>query len=516
MTSSVRKRDLSKLREYIEANLRTSQNAGMQFIDPKNYKAKMLLPQNHVAFGRRGSGKSSLLSCLKNNDSHIYVYVNLEDYKNISFPNIILHVLKSLFTQVLRESRRIYPWYCRPYRLWKLYWCLQKRIGVLTKTIKRPDKQDIHVKNRSLVEGESVGEIGSSLSKSKGRLKSVSEQETIASHISDKLMDLQLDITDFKEIIGEITKAHDGRSIFLALDDLYFMPKIVQPHFVDFFHLLSKGSSLYLKIATIKHRSYLYIQEKSYVGTEKDHDIFEIDMDYTLDKFSELRTFMQSLLDHAADQIDIDIDLNSLFSRDGFSQLCLASGGVPRDFLSLFIKIVQSKIGQVSSDREKFETIGKIDVTAIATNNITSKLEAIGKDTEGEEEILEEYLREIKEFVYTQKRTNAFLVAKHDLENSKQGRQAIKELADMRLIHIIDNNTSCAPSDGRRYEAYIIDVGLYDNSRPRNFNQLELGSRDDKSRQDALRASPRLNLPAIEEKITKKGTKHLLDCVEAA
>ena len=183
-----------------------------------------------------------------------------------------------------------------------------------------------------------------------------------------------------------------------------------------------------------------------------------------------------------------------MFAGEAFSQLCLASGGVPRDFLSLWLRLAETKLASN-------EKIGKIDVTDAAINNIGSKLDAIRRDSGSETEVLESYLYAIKQFVYSDKRTNTFLIAKDDLESYKQMKQAIRELVDMRLLHLIDSNTSCAPSDGRRYEAFIIDVGLYDNSRPRNFSQLEPGSTDDRSRRDKLRASPRIDVGSLAAKI---------------
>ena len=118
-------------------------------------------------------------------------------------------------------------------------------------------------------------------------------------------------------------------------------------------------------------------------------------------------------------------------------------------------------------------------------------------DSGDEDATLDEYLRRIKSMIYKDKRTNAFLVAKDDLEKDLQSRQALRELVDLRLLHLIDQNTSKAPIDGRRYEAYILDIGLYDNARPRNFTQIEPGHRDDKARKDDLRASPLLNLSKL-------------------
>jgi hypothetical protein len=218
-------------------------------------------------------------------------------------------------------------------------------------------------------------------------------------------------------------------------------------------------------------------------------------MDYTLDKFADLKEFMSELLGSAIKESRVGLSSDDLFSGDGFSQLCLASGGVPRDFLSLFVRLANSIVGA------KAEKIGKVEVNEEAIATISSKLEALKVDSAGEREILESYLSVIRKFAYNENRTNAFLVAKDELEQHPQERQALRELVDLRLIHLIDSNTSSAPSDGRRYEAYILDVGLYENSRPRNFCQVEPGSEDSRSRKDQLRASPRLVLADLANRV---------------
>lgn len=281
--------------------------------------------------------------------------------------------------------------------------------------------------------------------------------------------------------------------VFLLLDDFYFVRKTDQSKLIDYLHRLAKGTQLFLKLATIKHRTKLYTQtEESYVGVEVGHDIQEIDMDYTLDKFDDLKRFMRQLLLRAADESNVSLKVKELFAGEGFNQLCLASGGVPRDFLALFVRLAnQVVVGDA-------ESIGKVLVNEAAIANIGNKYESMRADSAKERDALERCLDFIKNFVYDEKRTNAFLVSKPDLAEYPYERQAIKELVDLRLIHLIDENTSKAPSDGLRYEAYMLDVGLYDNSRPRNFKQIQPGSKDEKSRKDALRASPKLDLGSLQ------------------
>ncbi len=76
----------------------------------------------------------------------------------------------------------------------------------------------------------------------------------------------------------------------------------------------------------------------------------------------------------------------------------------------------------------------------------------------------------------------------------------LKELIDLRFIHVIDNNTSAAPSDGKRHSAYLLDVSLYTNGRPRNFKEIEP---DIKKRRDDIRSTPRISVLSLKEIINR-------------
>src|ERR1700730_1021271 len=58
--------------------------------------------QNHVIFGRRGCGKTLLLheSERRVRGDVRVVYVNCEDYKQHSFPNVLIEILDQLFKEL--------------------------------------------------------------------------------------------------------------------------------------------------------------------------------------------------------------------------------------------------------------------------------------------------------------------------------------------------------------------------------------------------------------------------------
>lgn len=482
--------NLSKVLTYIEENIRISEQTTIEYLDPKNHIKRLNSKQNQVIFGRRGSGKSLLLKSLRKNDleNKIYITINIEDFKDISFPNSISQVLVNAIKKIKSEVKGRYNIF--QFSNWntqnKLLNRYDKYIIELNKKISEPDtyNESVREKQASKISGEASSGFNSATAKIASEV--ADELETSREVLKDKLNELKNEITNFKELIEDTTN-FINKDIYLIFDDFYFIRKQEQPFFIDFFHRISKNTRLYLKIATIKHRSSLYIQTDTYVGVEIGHDIQALSLDYTLDNFNSLVSFMKSLLEHINKKVNVKINYNNVLTDNAFRFLCLASGGVPRDFLSLFINLGD----KMQSDGKN---ISKPNVIDCSIENLPNKMEAFKTDTADEKAVLEHYLQYVKEEIIHNKRINAFLVSNNDVLKYPQINQAIKELVDLRLFHLVNSNISSAPSDGLRYSAYIIDISLFPNSNPRDFTQIEPGQKDEKSREDKLRSSPKLNL----------------------
>lgn len=491
-TLSMDRSNLTTLVNYIEANLRASQQAGLPFVDPRGHREKILVHQNHVLFGRRGAGKSTLLRSLTSNRC-VPIPVNCEDYKDSTFPNIVIQILLRMLEVIRSEHRRRNRWWWFLLPGSSLRRELYDLSAELRELLERPDTEEVQL---TVTQSSSTGaQMQGSVGPATGRAGLGHRAETQEAQIleRDKLTWLRQHLPRLKTVISDAARALSSNGIFLILDDYYFLDRMIQPDCVDFFHRLTKDTPLYVKLGTIRHRTSLVRRTKRQtVGVEVGHDILEIDMDYMLDRFAELKVFMGQLLREASNGADVQGDVDEVFAGEGFVQLCLASGGVPRDFLVLFVDLgTQFLAGQI-------DAIGKVEVSAAAIQARQRKYDALPDDAGDERERLEHYVQTIRTDIYDKRRTNTFLVAKDDLEQYPEQAQGLRELVDLRLLHLADRNTSSAPSDGRRYEAYMLDVSLYDNPRPRNFGQLLPGAVDDKSRADALRASPRLNLSRLQ------------------
>jgi len=101
--SKENKESLRRLIRYLEENLRASSIAGLDYIDPRDFTNRFLSKQNHVIFGRRGAGKSMLIKSIMDKPDFINISINLEDLKDISFPNIIIKVMQEAYEKIVEE-----------------------------------------------------------------------------------------------------------------------------------------------------------------------------------------------------------------------------------------------------------------------------------------------------------------------------------------------------------------------------------------------------------------------------
>lgn len=494
--------ELNKVLRYIEENIRVTDQTTIEYLDPKGHIERLGSRQNQIIYGRRGSGKSLLLKSLKLNSENTFcITINLDDFKDISFPDSIIQVLRIIIKQLNRRIEQDYKWYQfkRLKDAKKIQRDLSKYLKSLNNRLNNPDQYEeaTRTKTGSRHSGEAKGGYAGSEAKIASELSE--EQEFSKTIKINKLNILRNELTDFKELI-ERTTHFLNKDIFLILDDFYFIRKNDQPYFADFFHRISKNTRLYLKVATIKHRSSLYIHGDTYIGMEIRHDGQSLNLDYSLENFTAMVSFMKDLLYYVNKKVNVDLDYDKLFTPNAFRFLCLASGGVPRDFFASFLSIGNKIInGQ--------QSVTKPMVIETSIEDLPYKLDAFKTDSQEEKEILEHYLQYIQNVIITDKRWNSFLVSNSDITKYPQINQALKELVDLRLLHIANSNTSSAPSDGLRYSSYLVDIGLFPNSNPRKFNQVEPGQKDERGREDKIRSAPKINLEEFKDFIEGKKLK---------
>ena len=95
---------LSKLRTVITENLRVQRSGAdpIDYIDVSHALSDISARQNHAIFARRGCGKTLLLQHSSKSlaDDVQSVYLNCEDFKHHSFPNVLIEILDALFAEL--------------------------------------------------------------------------------------------------------------------------------------------------------------------------------------------------------------------------------------------------------------------------------------------------------------------------------------------------------------------------------------------------------------------------------
>ncbi len=110
-------KNLSKLRTIIQESLRVQRGSAEQvaYIDTGNVLSDVCARQNHVIFARRGCGKTLLLqySARQFREGIHSVYLNCEEFKRHSFPNVLIEILDALFDEL---EKHLSAWFGRKKR----------------------------------------------------------------------------------------------------------------------------------------------------------------------------------------------------------------------------------------------------------------------------------------------------------------------------------------------------------------------------------------------------------------
>jgi hypothetical protein len=168
----------------------------------------------------------------------------------------------------------------------------------------------------------------------------------------------------YQELFARLSKLADGPS-FLLLDDLYHLRLSDQANVVDYFHRIAKGSNLWLKIGTIRHRSRWYVLGHPPIGMKLGDDADEIDLDVTLEKYDVTKAFLMKLLSQFA--TEAELSLPTIMADGARDRLVLASGGVARDFLTIFNRSIQvARERLISGKLARGIKIGSEDVNVAA------------------------------------------------------------------------------------------------------------------------------------------------------
>lgn len=488
---SIEEKKLNLLRQKITESLRIQRGSAdtLAYIDTANILNDICARQNHTVFARRGCGKTLLLhhsSRILDNTTKT-VYLNCEDFKNHSFPNVLVEILDALFREL---EGHLTGWFGRKKKVRELVAKIRSDLAELRQS---SDTMERDIKNTTSNTGtsqkgaaigfEALGISGKMQEKVKST--ATSEIETNYKLQTDKLRDLNIWLPRLKEQIRDFFSASTSvKTIFLQIDDLYHLRRSDQPFVVDYIHRLCKDVPIFFKIATLRHASTMYVDRHGQpIGAQERHDYQPVNIDYTFSDFARTREQNRKILHEFGKLAGVPgSDVDDLFKGEGFDRLVMAGGGVPRDTLSLFLEVL-STVRANGGDR-----IGKDDVRVMSRSNFERRIEELKQDSEGsEQDVLMRGIYALRAFCLS-RQSNAFVISEQVLQQRDNFRDLINRLLDYRIIH----NAGAAlthKSQPGTYQAFAIDIGCYAHLRKLygKFNELELSDRDAKEK---LRSAP--------------------------
>lgn len=115
-------------------------------------------------------------------------------------------------------------------------------------------------------------------------------------------------------------------------------------------------------------------------------DCDEIDLDITLEKYEIARRFLLQILNQILSEAGIDSH-PEILADGGVERLVLASGGVARDFLTIFRRAIE--VARERGRTHRGEKINAEDVNVAAGEHDRSKRDELRRDTFEERELLE-------------------------------------------------------------------------------------------------------------------------------
>jgi hypothetical protein len=425
---------LTKLRELITEGLRVQRDGeAITYINVGHAIEDACARANHTIFARRGCGKTLLLhdsrSKLKSDIRSIYL--NCEDFKQHTFPNVLIEILKVLFREI---DANLSGWFGKKARTKAI---VKQILARLKSMHQAPDTLTEQVKESASQETskKKLGELSGEMSGAKAKIgaegsthSNINTERTFERH-QQKLQELDLWLPELKANLREFFSISTNvRAIFLQIDDLYHLKRTDQAFIVDYIHRLCKDVPLYFKFATIRHASSLFLaREGQPIGAQERHDYQPINLDYTFSDFNRTESQNWQILKEYGRRAGLTEDeLSALFKGEGFSRLVMAGGGVPRDMLSLFLEAMSSLHG---------EPIGKDEVRVLSRANLERRIEELKQDAHTDEQsTLIAGIYVLREFCLT-KRTNVFLLPEQLLQKDESIKNLFYRLMDYRIIH---------------------------------------------------------------------------------
>lgn len=551
---------LTKLLQEIERQFRRKivdyrDSQSIQYIDPDDNLSKLSIHNNHIIFGRRGCGKTTLsLVAIQNNNDDIISVQDMQSVKDDASDKIVilvfLKVLSNLQIQFNNnEFTNLRNKYFKEYKGISGVWnfLLRKRnkeleekyyknlafLELLNNTIQifqnlkdapesityiyelqniNSDESKIKISRNLTVKGNSnlqnkingiygplFAKINATLSiegnytKSEDRKFMQSSEVKVTTKNEKKYCRSEL-VENVKEVLSFIFNEYKrlrNESVILYLDDFYLIDMERQPYIVQYLHDIYKdcsNGSFCFNICSLPSR--LRINKAGSIDLSFKDDFSTIKLDNDLSELISSKEYLLKILVTLSPELGITKqDIESLFVTDEvLLYSVISTGGVPRDFLLSFSELVRT----ARSDNK--DRIAKEHVYLVVKNLREDKDNNIEDDSDISPEVIRNAIKILNEQVIDGLKTSVILYPKKIAE---QHDALLKNLVNLRYLHVIKETTSSETRKREEFTAYLVDMSFYAVNRrmKSDFDFRRFWERDADSRLNQLRLSKIWSFP---------------------
>lgn len=312
-----------------------------------NAESQITAAANHIVFGRRGAGKSSLLLYAmrtREKQSQPSAWLDMQVYEKRTDHVIVLDVFADVFKQ-LNELRLAVP---------------------------MPSHVTLALENLRAEKNLDEGQI-----------------RRFLPEIRQALSALQM----------------GPRSLFIFLDDFHVLDPEMQPKLLSFIYSVTRGTNVYLKLSAIESLTRPW-DVATHTGLQIPHDAQTIKLDYNLTMPDKAAGHIEGILDAHAAYCGLPSVRFLCTSNSVLPRLIWVSAGVPRDALNMFAQAMTK--GSIANRTRVSVTDINLAASEMVSQKMRDLgTDVPGSQEEG---TLSSVLESVKDFCVKQQRKNAFLV----------------------------------------------------------------------------------------------------------
>lgn len=423
---------------------------------------------NQVVYGRRGTGKTHVLKYLQRRvprDNEVAVYIDLrsvgsngsiygDDSRALSERayTLIIDVLNAIQAELLTLAVEALDTAPDAAQITIRVDDFDRAISEVKVTGQTEIVEEVE---EEVVKSASGEASGSGVAVKVGAQGSASSRARFIRSGQEKI---HINFGNIASAISGLVRVLGIKRLWLLIDEWSEIPVYLQPYLADLLRrTVLPIREITVKIAAIDHRSnfVLHRGRGEYVGLELGADItadLNLDDFLVFDNNQEKATeFFGALLfrhyrssEHYNSEVsNPDRLVQHTFTQSPvFEEFVRAVEGVPRDALNLATKAATKAFGQ---------QIAAAHVRAAARDWYQTDKHAVIRNNEQ----LDSLLNKVIEEVIGNRRARAFLFP------SSVRMEAIEQLFDARILHVLKKNVSSHDEPGVRYDVYKIDYGCY-------------------------------------------------------